>query len=146
MVAGDDQTLSGDDGVRLALSGESLEVSTARRVTEQVFIGTRTTERLESIDIELQHESYDIERVAIGRAITEVPATRQEGDVTIIPVIAEEIVIQRRLILKEEIRVRKVVRLERHLEDVALRSQHVEIRRVPVTEPSQTNSENSDVE
>ncbi len=36
-----------------------------------------------------------VERVAIGRVVDEVPPVRQVGDVTILPVVEEEIVVTR---------------------------------------------------
>lgn len=133
------ETDGNDDAVRVALAGERLDVALDRRVTAQVFVESRTTEHVEQVAIDLQREHYEIERVAIDKVVSEAPSTRQEGDVTIIPVIEEEVVIQRRLILKEEIRIRKVVSVQQHVEDVVLRRQHAEIRRVPADEQVQTD-------
>ncbi len=120
---------------RVPLAAERIEVTRRVRTTGRVQVLTRTTERVENIDIELRHEDVEIERVAIGRTVTTPPAIRHEGDVTIIPVIEERVVVERRLVLTEEIRIRRVVRIERRRDEIVLRSQHAEIRRLPADEP-----------
>ena len=52
----------------------------------------------------LRKERVDIERVPMGRVVQEVPQVREEGDVTIIPVMQETAFVERRLVLKEEVR------------------------------------------
>ena len=52
-----------------------------------------------------------------------MPSISQEGDTTIIPVVEEIVVVERRLVLKEEIRVRRVSTKEQHQETVVLREQ-----------------------
>jgi hypothetical protein len=50
-------------------------------------------------------ENVHVENVAVNRIVDGPVQVRQEGDVTIIPVIEEVITIQKRLLLKEEIRI-----------------------------------------
>jgi len=50
-----------------------------------------------------------------------VPPISQEGDTTIIPVVEEIVVVERRLVLKEEVRIRRVRTKEQHQETVVLR-------------------------
>jgi stress response protein YsnF len=54
---------------------------------------------------------------------------REEGDVTIMPVLEEIIVVERQLILKEEIHIRQLRTTERHRETVVLREQDAVITR-----------------
>lgn len=107
------------------------EVSfTARKVergTVRVHVQTTTREQL--VDEVLIHERVEIERVAIGQAVDAAPPVRQEGDTTVISVVEEVVVVERRLILKEEIRLRRVQTTERHRESVTLREQEAAIER-----------------
>ena len=89
------------------------------------------------IDEALAHERVVIERVAIGRAIEAIPPVREEGDTTVVSVVEEVLVVERRLVLKEEIRLRRVRTTERHRETVTLREQQAVIER---TEPSARKS------
>ena len=70
-----------------------------------------------------------MERVPIGRVIDAVPPVREEGDTTVLPVVVEEVVVQRRLVLKEEIRIRRLRSTGRHRETVVLREQEAVITR-----------------
>ena len=94
----------------------------------QVSTVTREHERL--VDEVLKHERVEIERVPIGRPVDAIPPVRQEGDTTIISVVEETIIVERRLILKEEIRIRRLRVSERHQETVVLRKQEAVIARV----------------
>jgi stress response protein YsnF len=107
------------------------EISVSRRETKkanvQVALVTGTREQL--IDEELTHVRVEIERVPIDRTIEVAPPTRQEGDITIIPVVEEIVVVERRLVLKEEVRVRRVSTKEQHQETVVLRQQEAVVTR-----------------
>lgn len=62
-----------------------------------------------SVDIDepLFTDEVSVERVPVNRIVDAVPETRQEGDVTIIPVIEEVITVEKRLLLREEVRIRR---------------------------------------
>ena len=107
------------------------EVSLSRREIKkanvQVALVTGTREQL--IDEELTHVRVEIERVPIDRTVEVAPPTRQEGDITIIPVVDEIVVVERRLVLKEEVRVRRVSTKEQHQETLVLRQQEAVVTR-----------------
>jgi uncharacterized protein (TIGR02271 family) len=107
------------------------EVSVSRREIKkanvQIALITGTREQL--INEELTHVRVEIERVPIGRTVDVVPPIRQEGDITIIPVVEEIVVVERRLVLKEEVRVRRVSTKEQHQETVVLRQQEAVVTR-----------------
>jgi uncharacterized protein (TIGR02271 family) len=107
------------------------EVSVSRREIEKgnVQIALITGAREQLIDEELTHVRVEIERVPIGRTIEVVPPIGQEGDITIIPVVEEVMVVERRLVLKEEVRVRRVSTKEQHQETVVLRQQEAVVTR-----------------
>ena len=114
------------------------EVSVPRREIKKanVRIALITGTREQLIDKELTHVRVEIERVPIGRTIEVVPPIGQEGDITIIPVVEEVVVVERRLVLKEEIRVRRVSTKEQHRETVVLRQQEAVITREDPDSPS----------
>jgi len=66
-----------------------------------------------------------------GYIVQEVPEVREEGDLTIIPVVEETVFIERRLVLKEEVRIRRIHETQNHQECVILRRQKALITRVP---------------
>jgi hypothetical protein len=57
------------------------------------------------VDEPLFSEDVTVERVPVNRIIDAPAPTRQEGDTTIIPVVEEVITIQKRLLLREEVRI-----------------------------------------
>jgi hypothetical protein len=72
-----------------------------------------------TVNESLLEEAVNVERVPVNRFIEQPVETRQEGDVTIVPVMEEVLVVQRRLMLKEEIRITRR-REQRKLRKVVL--------------------------
>ena len=56
---------------------------------------------------ELQGEKVEVTRVPVDREIDRAPEIRTEDGVTIIPVVEEVLVVEKRLVLKEELHVRR---------------------------------------
>ena len=120
-----------EDGGTLPLLSEEIAVSKETVETGRVRIATRTRERDALIDEELAREHVEIDTVPIGSRIDAMPAVRQEGDTTIIPIVEETLTVERRLVLKEEVRVRRVRETEHHKETVKLRYQEAVVTRHP---------------
>jgi uncharacterized protein (TIGR02271 family) len=118
-----------EDPIVLPLHAEEVSVGKQQIVTgrAQISITTRHHEKL--VEELLARERVEIERKPIGKPLDQAPAIREEGDVIVIPVVEEEIVVARRLVLKEEIRIRRVRETERHVERVPLREQEAAIHR-----------------
>ena len=64
-------------------------------------------------------------RVPIDREVDAVPSIRTEGDVTIIPVVEERIVVRCQLVLREEVHVRNLRAVSTVRVPVELRRQTV---------------------
>ena len=114
----------------MPLLAEALVV--ARRRTHRTVRVTTVThehEHEQFVDEALTHERVEIERVPIGRTVEAVPPIREEGDTTILPVVVEVVVVERRLVLKEEVRIRRLRSTERHQQVVTLRTQDAVITR-----------------
>jgi len=119
----------------LRLHEETAQISKVSRVSGEVSVSTRTLTRDELVSQDLAHTNVEITTVPIGRAVDAIPAVREEGDVTIFPVMEEVLVIERRLMLKEEVHIRKVRTIERHQETVTLRYQEAVVSRNSETPP-----------
>jgi uncharacterized protein (TIGR02271 family) len=117
------------DSATLQLFAEELSVSKETVETGRVRVATRTRERESLIDEDLARERVEIETVPIGLQIDAVPEVRLEGDTTIVPIVEEILVVERRLVLKEEVRIRRVRTTERHKETVMLRYQEAVVTR-----------------
>lgn len=112
------------------LHAEDLTVSKLQVAGDIVRIRTVTREHEAFVDETLNHERVQIDRIPIGRLVEAIPPVRQEGDTTILSVVEETLVIERRLILKEEIHIRRLHVAERHQEAVVLRKQEAVITRI----------------
>jgi uncharacterized protein (TIGR02271 family) len=118
-----------DDETKLQLFAEELSVAKETLETGRVRISTHTKEREAVVDQDLARERVEIETIPLGVQIETVPEVRQEGDTTIIPVVEEQLVVKRRLMLKEEVRITRVRSTERHQQEIKLRYQEATVTR-----------------
>ncbi len=119
-----------DDEQVLPLLAERVSVSRRRVETGSLRAAVTTQTHEQIIEEDLVHERVEVERIAVNRVVETVPPIREEGNTTIIPVVEEVLVIERRLVLKEEVHVRRVTVRESHVEAVVTRSQDVAVTRI----------------
>lgn len=117
----------------LLLQEERVAVSKRTRKT-MVRAARTTTDRAVEVDEDLSVEQVVVTRVPVGRVVETMPPVREENGVTIVPVVEEEVVLVRRLVLKEEVHFKRVQSTVRHVETVTLKRQEVIVTRIPVTE------------
>ena len=136
-----------NDSATMRLAAEELSVAKVPTETGRVRVSTHTHEREVLVDENLARETVEIETIPVGLRIHAVPEVRHEGDTTIIPVVEEILFLEKRLMLKEEIHIRRVRTTERFQKKVTLRHQEAVISRVQGA-TDQTNpmlGENSDL-
>ena len=119
------------DQVVIPLLAEEISVGKKKVTTGRVKVSTVTHSREEQIEQLLASDRVEVERVPMGQVVPRIPEVRTEGDITIIPVVEETIVLQRQLVLKEEVRVRRIHETQNYRESVVLRQQEAVITRVP---------------
>lgn len=99
--------------------------------TGKVRILKTVTEQQETIDIPLVQEDIHVERIPINQYVeTLPPAVRYEGDVTIISVVKEVLVVEKRLLLVEEVRVTKNKVQTNETQEVSLRTEDIQVERI----------------
>lgn len=96
---------------------------------DRVRLRSEITRREEPVKVALLADELKVERVPIGRVAERVEPPRQEGDAYVMPVYEEILVVEKRLILKEEVRVTRVRRERLHEEKVELRRADVRVQR-----------------
>jgi uncharacterized protein (TIGR02271 family) len=106
------------------------EVATVgkRTVERRIRINKTVHTKQQTVEASLRHEQPVIMRVPVNRTVSEPPPVRQEGDTLIIPVLEEVAVVERRLVLREEIHVRKHAIIKPFRQNVTLRSEQVDVR------------------
>lgn len=115
--------------VVIPVMAERLDVS--RRVTETGTVRLRKVvqEREELVEQPLTRETVSVERVPVNRVVDGPVAPRQEGDTLILPVLEEVLVVERRLVLKEEVRVVRTRVTEPTSQRVTLRTEEIVVER-----------------
>ena len=113
----------------IPLAREELEVGKRKVETGRVRIHKVVREHEELIDTPLMHEEIDVQRVPVNRELDAPAQPRQEGDVLIVPVVEERLVVQKRLVLVEELHVRRRAVERPHQQRVVLRSEEAMVER-----------------
>lgn len=108
---------------------ESVSISKREHETGRVVVHVTPHLRQEQVDVELAEEHVEIERVPVNEFVPGPVSVRQEGDVTVVPVVEEVLVVEKRLILREEIRLTRRRQTRRHVEQVTLRAEEVRVLR-----------------
>ena len=125
----------------VTLAEEHASIST--RVVEDAMV--RVSTRTESVDhieqAELGIERIEIERRPVNAWIDAMPALREEGDLTILPVVEERLVVEKRLFLTEEVHIRRVRSTEKVDLPVTLRRQYAVVERMDAEGRSELDSE-----
>ena len=122
----------GTGSVTISVVQEELQVSTRRVDSGRgVRVHKKVTERPHAIDEILHADVIEVSHVLIDKIVSldDAPASRQEGDTLIIPILEEVLVVERRLRIKEEIHITRTQREEHHSETVLLKSEEVSIER-----------------
>jgi len=135
-----DPVLVEDESITVPVAAETLRVERALHETGRVRIHKTVHERQELVDLALLQETAEVRRVAVDRPVAGPVPIRQEGDTTIIPVLEEVLVVEKRWILREElhVRVRSAARNEPQV--VTLRSEQVTVENLPNVERDRSPS------
>jgi stress response protein YsnF len=96
-----------------------------------VHLEKRVDERHEVVEAMATINEVEIERVQKNQFVDEPPQVRHEGDTVIFPLVEEVLVVEKRLLLREEVHVTQVSREEPRSHTVTLRSEYVAARRSP---------------
>ena len=106
--------------------------------TGRVRIHSVIDEKLVRVSEELERDDVTIERIPVNREVTELPRTREENGVLIVPILEEVVVVEKRMMLKEELHIRRAPSRERVDQAVRLRTMHAEVERItpPDTSPN----------
>jgi uncharacterized protein (TIGR02271 family) len=109
---------------------EELDVQRRKMEAGRVRINKVVREHEELVDEPLLREEVIIERVPINRFVEEPIPLRSEGDTIIVSLLEEVVVVEKRLMLKEELRI-TVRRVEAHKPiSVTLRSEEATVEHI----------------
>ena len=120
----------------IPLVEERVSVSKRQVESGRVRVHVTVEKRQETVTEQLCREEVEVEHVPVNERVTEVPHVRLEGNTTIIPVVEEVVVVEKRLLLVEEIHVRRKSGTSIEEVSVPLRSERASIERSGGEPPS----------
>ena len=119
---GDD--LEDEDELRVQRTEEELAAVTRQREAGSIRVRKRVRTDREHIEVPTRHEEVSVERVPVEGEATEAQIGEDE---VVVPVTEEEVVVHKRPVLKEEVRIRKEVVEEREVVEEDVRREEVEV-------------------
>ena len=114
----------------IPLLQEELRVEKREVETGRVRVHVKNDFHDVRIAEELVRSDVDVTRVRIDRRVDSVPDIQDVGDTIIIPVVEEVLVVEKRLMLREEIHIRRRATVDQHEETVTLTRQRAVVERV----------------
>ena len=127
------EALESAGGGRVVIPVVAEEVAVGKREVEagRVRVTKLVHEEQRVVDQTLAIEEVVVERVPVNRLAEGAVSVRQEGDTMIIPLLEEVLVVEKRLMVREEVRISKRRTEERRPQTVTLRKEDVKIDRIP---------------
>ena len=95
------------DDLVVPLLEEEVRVEKRYVETGKVRVSTVVDTIEEQARAVLEGDSFDIQRVPVDRVVDQAPTVRTENGVMIVPVLEEVLFVEKRLVLKEEIHIRR---------------------------------------
>ena len=117
----------------IPLVEERLSVTKRQVEAGRLRVSIKVEEREERVPVELAHDEVEVERVPKNIPVSELPGVRLEGSTTIIPVVEEVVVVEKRLVLVEEIHVRRKIATTTQEIPVRLRTERASVDRSPAS-------------
>ena len=107
------------------------QIKVHKEVVEKgkVHIEKKVHEAIETVQIPLASEEVVIQKIVIQKIVDTMPAIRYEGDTMIIPVVKEVAVVEKKLMLVEEVYVTKKTSSTTEEVTMPLRREEVNIER-----------------
>jgi stress response protein YsnF len=124
----------------IALAEEEVRLDKRMVTTGKVRVRTIVDVETELAKATLDGETVEVTRIPIDRIVDQAPGVRVEDNVTIIRVLEEVLIVEKRLVLKEEVHIRKLATTEDVEIPVELRKQHAVIERLPADEDDTNTS------
>jgi uncharacterized protein (TIGR02271 family) len=107
------------------------ELRVGKRVVEtgRVRVHKTVREHEETVDEPLMREEYDVERVPVEAYVDAPVGPRYEGETLIVPVLEEVLVVEKRLLVREELRITRRRTEEHNPQSFKLLSEEVSVER-----------------
>jgi uncharacterized protein (TIGR02271 family) len=124
MGVADRTDLADEDELRVQRTEEELAAGTREREAGQLKVRKRVRTDRESIEVPTRHEEVTVERVPVEGEASEAEIGDDE---VVVPVTEEEVVVDKRAVAKEEIRIRKDVVEDTEVVEEDVRREEIDI-------------------
>ena len=118
------------DTLVIPIVDEEARIARRQVVSGRVIVKTTVDTEERVLKEVLSQETVEVERIPVNRVVDVVPQVRTEGDVTIVPVFEERLVIEKQLFLVEEVRIRRTASVESVEVPVTLRKERATVERL----------------
>jgi uncharacterized protein (TIGR02271 family) len=109
---------------------EEIVAGTRRVKTGSVRVEKQVEKRLRKIEAPLIRDEFEVKRVAVNRVVAEAPPVRTRGDTVIVPILEEELIVTKRLVLVEEIHLIKRRTKKRITKEIEVARETARVRRM----------------
>jgi uncharacterized protein (TIGR02271 family) len=116
--------LADEDELRVQRTEEELAAGTREREAGQLKVRKRVRTDREQIEVPTRHEEVSVERVPASGEATEAEIGEDE---VVVPVTEEEVVVGKRPVLKEEVRIRKDVVEDTEIVEEDVRREEIDV-------------------
>ena len=121
------QTLAFDDRLELPVVEEHAAVRRRAVVRESIRVRRKVVSETKVVETPVVREHLIVERVPRDEVVQQLPEPRHDGDMLVIPIVEEEVVVSTRLRLVEELRVRVIKETRIDRQTVTLRRHDVDV-------------------
>jgi uncharacterized protein (TIGR02271 family) len=109
-----DELAPGDERL-IELREEQLVANKEVRQLGEIIVRTELEEVPARLEVEALREEIEVEHEAVGQAVRERESHREQDGVLILPVYEEQLVVSKRLVLRERLHIRRISTSERQL-------------------------------
>lgn len=114
-----------EDEQKLELREEVLVPHPQPRNAGEIVIRKRVTDAPGRLEVEAYAEDVEVQHEPVGESVTERRDPWDEDGTLVIPVYEEQLIVSKRLVLRERLRIRKLATTQRRLIEDTLRREQV---------------------
>jgi len=129
-----------EERITIPVISEELRVEKELVETGRVRVTKQVHEEIQSVAIPLDHTEFEVQRISVNRYVDAPPPVRHEGDTMVVPVLREEIVVQKRLVLVEEVHITQRRITTTDTQEVLLRREEVVVNRQPAQDAGEASN------
>lgn len=114
----------------IPIAAEEIRVTKSKEVTGTVRVTKATRVEQRTVEEPVHHEKVTVERRPVDRWVEGPLPSRQEGDTTIIPLVEEVVVVEKKFRLIEEVLITRHVTTRTFRQTVDVRHNEVSVERI----------------